>query len=71
MIAIGSFGRMTIPLFMTPIYNKWGLYALGMVCEIAMAITFVLVLSVYKDLVPLEMAAERKKMEAEANQMGN
>ena len=61
LIAVGSLGRMTAPLYMTPLYNEWGLYALGLLLEVGMAVTLVLVLLVYKELVPLEMAAQIRK----------
>ena len=63
-MAIGSLGRMTIPLYMTPIYNKWGLYGLGLLVEVAMFVTLILIVAVYRDLLPLEVAAERRKKKA-------
>ena len=54
---------MTAPLYMTAIYNAWGLYALGLLCEVAMAVSLVLIAAVYKNCVPLEVLAQRRKKE--------
>ena len=49
------------PLYMNPVYNKWGLYALGLLIEGAMLATLIILLLVYKQLVPLETIIARKK----------
>ena len=60
-ISIGSLGRMVGPLYMNPVYNNWGLYALACVIEAAMFASLILLLAVYKELVPLEVIIARKK----------
>ena len=49
------------PLYMNPVYNTWGMYALGLLMEGAMFGCLVILLLVYKQLVPLETIIARKK----------
>ena len=50
---------------MNPIYNNWGLYATGLLIEGAMLATLIILILIYRHLVPLEtIIAREKKKEA-------
>ena len=67
---MSSLSRLVGPIYMNPVYNEWGLYALASLIEGAMLIILVILVAIYNQLVPLEVIVERRKKKEEALRSG-